>query len=88
MSITAHPTPITTEGSGRALSELQTMLAGRLVTPADPDFTAAATPWNVAVTALPVAVVQATGPGDVAATLHWAARCGVDVAVRNTGRPS
>lgn len=85
MSITADPTSINAEQLSRALPELQTTLAGRLITRTDADFLPSATPWNVAVTTLPVAVVQATNAADVAATLRWAARFGIDVAVRNTG---
>lgn len=68
-----------------SLAALGAELTGRLVLPADPDYAALATPWNVAVPSQPAAVVVAADATDVATTLAFAGDRGFTVDVRATG---
>lgn len=60
-------------------------IAGRVISPADPDYDSARQAWNLAVDQRPALVVQAAGPGDVAATVRYAAATGLRVAPQGTG---
>jgi FAD/FMN-containing dehydrogenase len=68
-----------------ALDDLAADLAGRLVRPTDADYAALSTPWNVAVSSAPAAVVEAADAADVVAAVRFAARAGLQVDVRATG---
>lgn len=68
-----------------ALAEFANHVSGRVLLPTDADFALRATPWNVANASAPIAVVEVTGPDDVAAAIRFARARGVDVAVRATG---
>ena len=67
------------------LAELSAITRGRVLLPHDPDFAGLATPWNVAMTDLPEAVVEVSDAADISATVQFAARHGLDVGVRATG---
>ncbi len=60
-------------------------LDGRLVSPRDPDWDDARTPWQLAVDQRPEAVVLAASPRDVVATVRAAAVAGLAVAPQSTG---
>ena len=58
---------------------------GRVRFPGDDGFEDLATPWNLAVTSRPAAVVAAADPDDVARTMRFATAHGIPVAVQATG---
>jgi FAD/FMN-containing dehydrogenase len=68
-----------------AADELRAALVGRLLLPGEPEWARAATPWNVAVRAQPLAVVEAANPADVAAAVTHAAAHGIRVALIGPG---
>ncbi|MEU2347283.1 FAD-binding oxidoreductase [Modestobacter sp. NPDC049651] len=78
------PVPAAERSGGDLLDELAAELTGELARPGDPGY-AAATPWNVAVPRAPRAVVLAADDRDVARTVRFAARHGLQVAVHATG---
>ena len=64
---------------------LRHRIGGVLALPGDEAYTRLATPWNVAVTARPAAVVEARSAGDVVEAVRFAGRSGLAVAVQATG---
>ncbi|MHA3703186.1 FAD-binding oxidoreductase [Jatrophihabitans sp. YIM 134969] len=60
-------------------------LDGRLLLLGDPEHTALATPWNVAVPPHPFPIVAASSAADVATAVRFAAAHGLQVDVRATG---
>lgn len=64
---------------------LSSTLRGRLLRPDDPDFTRAATPWNLAVRQPVAAVVEAADADDVATTVRHARAAGLAVAAQSSG---
>lgn len=77
--MSTHPTVLP------AAEELRPALQGALHLPGDPGFDRAALPWNVAVTARPLAVVEAAHPDDVQAAVAHAARHGIRLTVLGPG---
>lgn len=67
------------------LGDLRPRLTGRLTTPTDAAWDTARTAWNLAVDQQPIAVVQAETAADVAATVDFARRAGLQVAPQGTG---
>ncbi len=67
------------------LTDLAGGLTGRLVTPADSDWDAHRTPWNVVVDQQPAAIVLAADADDVVTTLRYAAARGLAVATQPGG---
>lgn len=67
-----------------SVADLRDAVAGPVALPGERVY-ARATPWNVAVTVAPAAVVLATSAADVAAVLRFAAERGFQVAVQATG---
>ena len=66
-------------------AELREAVTGRLVTPADPDYDRARTPWLVNVEQRPAAVLEVADPADVVAAVQWARRHGLAVAAQPSG---
>ena len=75
------PTPSSNQG----LAELDARLDGRVLRPGSEDYTAQATPWNLAVVNDHLAAVEVANPQDVVSVLRCAAEQGLEVAVRATG---
>ncbi len=71
--------------TGLPLSALAARLTGRVVVPGDIEFERRATPWNVAVSTRPAAVVVAADAADVARTVSFAGTAGYTVQARGTG---
>ena len=69
----------------KRLHDLARHLRGRLIGPRHPDWEEARSPWNLRVDQRPVAVVDAAGADDLAATAAFAARNGLQVTVQATG---
>ena len=67
------------------LRELRARLTGRLALPGEELHTRLATPWNLAVTPRPAAVVEAATAEDVADAIAFAGHHGMPVAVQCTG---
>lgn len=67
------------------LTDLAAAVAGPVLTPDHPDYTAEVAGFNLAVTAAPAVVVGATGAPDIAAAVAWAADAGLRVTVQATG---
>ncbi|ONH29465.1 FAD-binding oxidoreductase [Pseudofrankia asymbiotica] len=67
------------------LADLAETIRGQVLLPGSDAYLAAATPWNVAVPATPVAVVAAADASDVAAAVRFADAHDLDVDVRATG---
>ena len=86
-------TPVSLQGSAAVptqraalpLEELAAVLDGALLLPGTPAYDTLATPWNVAVQARPVAVVDVSGADDVAHAVRFAAQHGLKVSVQATG---
>ena len=76
ISAAVHPT---------SFHELTSTVSGRVLLPTDADYPALATPWNVAVTNSPLAVVEATSAEDVQAAVRFATQHKLQVAVQATG---
>lgn len=68
-----------------ALTELRGATAGRLHTPADPDWNDVSRPWLVNVQQQPCAVLDVAGVDDVRIAVEWALRHRVPVAAQPTG---
>ncbi|MBN9139425.1 MAG: FAD-dependent oxidoreductase [Micrococcales bacterium] len=68
-----------------APEELRAALQGALHLPGEAGFDRAALPWNVSVTARPLAVVEAADPDDVQAAVAHAARHGIRITVLGPG---
>ena len=94
MTLTSEPTGSSTDASrGRHaadpvpgdLAELAARLTGRVITPADADWDAHRTPWNVVVDQQPTAIVVAADADDVIATVRHAAANGLAVAAQPGG---
>ncbi len=75
------PTPSSNQG----LAELDARLDGRVLRPGSEDYTAHATPWNLAVVNDHLAAVEVANPQDVVSVLGSPAEQGLEVAVRATG---
>jgi FAD/FMN-containing dehydrogenase len=67
------------------LAELRARVRGRVLTPADPDWAAASTAWNLAVAQRPAAVVEVADAADAAALVGWARERGAVVAAQPRG---
>jgi FAD/FMN-containing dehydrogenase len=66
-------------------SSLRSTIAGTVVEPGQPDWDAARQAWNLVADQRPAAVVRAAAPGDLAATVRFAAANGLRVAPQTTG---
>jgi FAD/FMN-containing dehydrogenase len=66
-------------------ADLDALVAGPVLRPADPDFGAEVAPFNRTHTPRPALVVGATSADDVAAAVRWAALRGRRIAVQATG---
>lgn len=66
-------------------AELAARLAGRIATPADPDWDAVRSAWNLAVDQRPEMVAFPASAGDVAAVVGYARARGLAVAPQGTG---
>ena len=64
---------------------LRRQVAGRLVTPTDPDWALARMPWIVNVDQQPAAVLEVAHPGDVVTAVRWAAENAHAVSAQPTG---
>jgi FAD/FMN-containing dehydrogenase len=60
-------------------------LRGRLVRPADTDYSTVAGIWNVAMQGRPAAIVRVADAGDVASAIAYACRNDLEIAVRSGG---
>ncbi|WP_336215139.1 FAD-binding oxidoreductase [Nonomuraea sp. LPB2021202275-12-8] len=67
------------------MNELKSAIEGRTWTPGEAGFDEARTPWNLAVDQPVVAVVEAAGADDVAATVSYAALHGLAVTAQPSG---
>lgn len=70
---------------GLALAELAGRIGGQVLLPGTGAYTAAATPWNVAVASSPVAVVAVADAADVQAAVRFADAHDLDIVVQATG---
>lgn len=70
------------------LPALAAAVAGRVATPADPDWTPVSMSWNLALHQQPAAVLLPAGPDDVVAAVRVAAEHGVAVAAQADGHSS
>jgi FAD/FMN-containing dehydrogenase len=68
-----------------AIAALRVAVQGSVVTPADAGYDAARRVWNGMIDRRPLAIVQAAGPEDVAATLRLARDTGAPLAIRGGG---
>lgn len=85
MTITSGPRPTDPAGTAVPFEELARDLTGSLLTPDEPEYAAAVSPWNLAVDMRPAAVVLVRTADDVAATIRFARRHGCSVGVQATG---
>ena len=76
---------LTTELYSLDLTALAQEIAGRIVTPADPDWDTARAAWNLAVDQRPAAVAFPANADDVIAIVDSARRRGLKVAPQGTG---
>jgi len=67
------------------LTALQERVTGRVHRPGEAGYTGLATPWNLAVSTSPAAVVEVVTAEDVSEALRFAAANGLPVAVQATG---
>ena len=67
------------------LDAFASSLRGRLVRPSDADYDAVAGIWNTAFQGRPAAIVRVADAGDVAATIAYACRNDLEIAVRSGG---
>lgn len=85
MTITSGPRPTHPAGTAVPFEELARDLTGSLLTPDEPEYAAAVSPWNLAVDMRPAAVVLVHTADDVATTIRFARRHGCSVGVQATG---
>lgn len=86
MSITTTTDrPTSPEGRADTFAALRPLVSGRLVTPTDPDWDRARTPWIVNVDQHPAAVLEVADARDVVEAVRWGAQHGVAVAAQPTG---
>ena len=64
---------------------LRRVVKGTVYEPSDPGYEATVTPWNLAVSMRPAAVIAAAHADDVAAAVRFAAARGLRVGVQATG---
>jgi FAD/FMN-containing dehydrogenase len=64
---------------------LEPAVRGRLVRPSDPDYDDARAVWNAMIDRRPSLIVQAAGVDDVVATIDFARRTGLPLAIRGGG---
>lgn len=67
------------------LTDLRSLVRGRVLLGGDDDFDQARKPWNAAVDQPVAAVVEAAGPADVAAVVRYAREAGLAVAAQPNG---
>jgi hypothetical protein len=75
----------TVSGAAQSAAELASHLRGRVTGPGSPDWDTARIPWNRRVDQRPLLVVDTEGPDDIASTVAYAARHGVQVTVQASG---
>lgn len=80
---TPDPTPAHSPAPGFAA--LRRRLSGPLYEPGEPAYSELSTPWNLAVSTSPAAVVEAANAQDVAEAVKFAAANGLPVSVQATG---
>lgn len=78
-------TPEPSQASRAAYETLRNNLSGPLYEPGRPGYSELATPWNMAVTTRPAAVVEAASAKDVVESLKFAAANNLPVTVQATG---
>jgi hypothetical protein len=76
---------MTTVDGAAERAELAAQVRGRVTGPDSPEWDTARTPWNRRVDQRPLLVVDADGPDDMAATVTYAARQGMQVTVQASG---
>ncbi|AIY02232.1 hypothetical protein ART_2633 [Arthrobacter sp. PAMC 25486] len=81
----ATPTPTHINGADAGFETLRRNLSGPLYEPGEPAFSELATPWNIAVSTSPAAVVEAANAQDVVEAVRFAAANGLPVTVQATG---
>src|SRR3712207_9368309 len=67
---------------GGELQELRHVVAGRLITPADPDYDDARRVWNACIDRRPALIARGADAADVSAAIGFARRHGLEVSVR------
>src|SRR3712207_9323670 len=67
---------------GGELQELRHVFAGRLITPAEPDYDDACRVWNGHIDSRPALVARCADAADVSAAIGFARRQGLEVSVR------
>ncbi|SDL75487.1 FAD/FMN-containing dehydrogenase [Geodermatophilus siccatus] len=67
---------------GGELQELRHVFAGRLITPADPDYDEARRVWNACIDRRPALIARCADAADVSAAIGFARRHGLEVSVR------
>ncbi len=85
VSLTTHTAVVETEAPEVSFEPLQARLTGSVHTPGDPRYDALVSPWNLAVTVAPAAVVDARTADDVAAAVRFAGAHGLTAGVQATG---
>ena len=65
--------------------DLAATISGRIVRPGDADYDEARALWNGMIDRRPRLIVRASGPGDVAPTIAFARRTGLQLAIRGGG---
>jgi hypothetical protein len=68
-----------------ALTDLAGTITGQVLRPGTDAYAAAATPWNVAATSAPIAVVTVADAADVVTAVRFADVHDLDVVVQSTG---
>jgi hypothetical protein len=75
----------TLSGAAAPAAGLARQLRGRVTGPDSPDWDTTRRPWNLRVDQRPLMIADAEGPDDIAATVAYAARHGLQVTVQATG---
>jgi hypothetical protein len=83
--VTASTLPVSLPAQRPSFDELGRRLDGALHQPRDAAYASLVTPWNLAVSMEPAAVVVPEHADDVAATMRFAAQHGLTVGVQATG---